>query len=264
MKKFAATALVALVGCTMMYAADTNNGKITERLDKATAVLTALGADAGQRCSRRDRLTAKCIAVVPGLKKGAIGFGGQYGQGFATCRTPRGGWSAPAPIRMAGGSWGLQLGGQSTDIVMIAMNDKGMQDLLASKFKIGADASAAAGPVGRHAQAGTDWKLDSELLTYSRAKGLFAGISLDGTNVSQNDDDTAALYGHAVPFRNILSGKVAAPANARPFVNAVRHYFNRAVANNKLLTVASSLTRRWLRSPRFFIGRSSSRRLRPL
>ena len=231
MKRFAAAALVALVGSTMMYAADTQDGKITERLEKATDVLTALSHTPDKGVPDEIAARAKCIAVVPGLKKGAIGFGGQYGQGFATCRKANGGWSAPAPLRMAGGSWGLQLGGQSSDIVMIAMNDKGMQDLLASKFKIGADAAAAAGPVGRHAQAGTDWKLDSELLTYSRSKGLFAGISLDGTNVSQNDDDTAALYGHVYPFREILSGKVPPPASARAFVAAVRHYFNRAVAN---------------------------------
>ncbi len=232
MKKFTVSALLVFVGSTMMYAADTNTGKITDRLDKATAVLTALSQTPDKGIPNEIASNAKCIAVVPGLKKGAIGFGGQYGQGFATCRAGHG-WSGPAPIRMAGGSWGLQLGGQSSDIVMVVMNEKGMQDLLAAKFKIGADASAAAGPVGRHAQAGTDWKLDSELLTYSRAKGLFAGVSLDGTSVTQNDDDTAALYGHVVPFRDILSGKATAPANARRFQATVRRYFNRAVAKAK-------------------------------
>jgi SH3 domain-containing YSC84-like protein 1 len=210
--------------------------KEADRLDKAAAVLESLEGTPDKGVPDEIAKGANCVAIVPGLKKGAIGVGGQYGQGFAVCRVGQGQtgrhWSAPAPIRMAGGSWGLQLGGSSTDIVMMVMNEKGMQDLLNAKFKIGGDAGAAAGPVGRHAQAGVDWKLDSELLTYSRSKGLFAGISLDGTEVSQNDDSTRALYGHVIPFRTILDGQTPTPAKARRFEAALHKYFDR-VATDK-------------------------------
>jgi lipid-binding SYLF domain-containing protein len=167
---------------------------------------------------------ATCVGVVPGMKKGAFIWGGQYGQGVVTCRTGHG-WSAPVFIRMAGGSWGLQIGGQSTDLVLVAVNERGFQDLLKNKFKIGGDASASAGPVGRHAQAATDWKLNAELLTYSRSKGLFAGIDLDGTSVSQNSDDTALYYGKEHSFESVLKGAVAVPKGAVPFVRTVAHYF---------------------------------------
>ena len=234
MKRFLVLALMTVMGSTLMYAAANDKAKLDERLQKATGVLKQLEATPDNGIPDEIAEAAKCVAIVPDLKKAAFVFGGQYGQGFASCRTPDGRWSAPAPIRIAGGSWGFQIGGSSTDIVMVAVNDKGMQDLLASKFKIGADAAAAAGPVGRHAQAGTNWKLDSELLTYSRSKGLFAGVSLDGSNVQQNDDDTAALYGHVVPFRSILSGKVAAPdATGKAFQTEVTRYFNRSKTNGK-------------------------------
>jgi lipid-binding SYLF domain-containing protein len=167
---------------------------------------------------------ATCIGVVPGMIKGAFVFGGQYGQGVVTCRTGHG-WSAPVFIRMAGGSWGLQIGGQSTDLVLVAVNDRGFQDLLKNKFKIGGDASAAAGPVGRSGQAATDWKMSAELLSYSRNKGIFAGISPDGTSVSQNREDTELYYGQPQGFESILKGNIAVPAGAVPFVSDVAHYF---------------------------------------
>jgi len=167
---------------------------------------------------------ATCVAVVPGMIKGAFVFGGQYGQGVATCRTGRG-WSAPVFFRMAGGSFGFQIGGQSTDLVLVAVNDRGMQDLLKNKFKIGGDASAAAGPVGRSGQAATDWKMNSELLSYSRNKGIFAGIDLDGTSVSQNVEDTDVYYGAPHHFESILKGDVPVPQGAVSFVRTVVHYF---------------------------------------
>jgi lipid-binding SYLF domain-containing protein len=167
---------------------------------------------------------ATCVGVVPGLLKGAFVFGGQYGQGIVTCRTGHG-WSAPVFIRMAGGSFGFQIGGQSTDLVLVAVNDRGFQDLLKSKFKIGGDASAAAGPVGRSGQAATDWKMNAELLSYSRNKGLFAGIDLDGTSVTQNVEDTDTYYGKPHPFEAILKGEVAVPPGAVPFVRTVAHAF---------------------------------------
>jgi len=172
--------------------------------------------------------SATCVAVVPGLKKAAFVFGGSYGQGVVTCKTASGKWSAPAFIQMAGGSWGLQIGGQSTDLVLIAMNNRGMQDLLKSKFKIGGDAAAAAGPVGRNASAATNLTLKAELLTYSRSQGIFAGIDLNGTVVNQNVDDTRTFYGHDIPFQSILDGHTATPPSARNFVSTVAKYFRKS------------------------------------
>jgi lipid-binding SYLF domain-containing protein len=167
---------------------------------------------------------AKCIAVIPSMVKIAIGFGGSHGKGVATCRTESGRWSAPAPITITGGSWGLQLGGQAVDLVMIVMNNDGMQHLLSSKFKLGADASAAAGPVGRDAAADTDWKMKAQVLTYSRARGIFAGIDLNGSAITQDKDETRLLYGSFIPFEQILDGKVHAKASSGPFLEAVRRY----------------------------------------
>jgi lipid-binding SYLF domain-containing protein len=167
---------------------------------------------------------AQCVTVIPSFKKGAFVVGGQYGQGVATCRTPNG-WSAPVFVQLAGGSFGFQIGGQATDLVLLAMNKNGLQDMLKNKFKIGGDAAASAGPVGRNAQAGTDWKLNAEFLTYSRSKGLFAGIDLDGTVLSQNQDDTKTMYGSDVSFEKILSGGKPTPASAQPFVRTVAKYF---------------------------------------
>jgi lipid-binding SYLF domain-containing protein len=163
---------------------------------------------------------AKCIVVVPHLVKGGFIVGGEHGRGIATCRTSKG-WSAPAFVSMGGGSWGLQLGVEGVDLVMLVMNDQGFQHLLSSKFKISANASAAAGPVGRHASAGTDWKLNTELLTYSRSRGVFAGITLDGAVVEQDNDSTHAIYGRDRSFQAILSGKVSAPKSTLSFMKAI-------------------------------------------
>jgi lipid-binding SYLF domain-containing protein len=169
---------------------------------------------------------AKCIAVIPSVKKAAFIVGASYGQGVVTCRTPNG-WSAPVFLRLAGGSFGFQIGGQATDLVLVAVNDKGFEDLLHSKFKIGADAAAAAGPVGRNAAASTDILLSAELLTYSRSKGLFAGVDLNGAVVSQNVDDTNLYYGGtAKPYEEILHGQVVVPHGARAFVRTVARYFH--------------------------------------
>jgi SH3 domain-containing YSC84-like protein 1 len=166
---------------------------------------------------------AKCVAVVPSMVKVAIGIGGSHGKGVVTCKTANG-WSAPAPFSITGGSWGLQIGGQAVDLVLLVTNQRGMDALLSSKFKIGADASAAAGPVGRQAEASTDWKMKAEVLTYSRARGVFAGIDLSGSNISQDRDETRILYGKMVPFASILSGKVEPPTGADPFLHAVKKY----------------------------------------
>jgi SH3 domain-containing YSC84-like protein 1 len=216
-------ALAVLVGCTSAAFASSRQD-LQDRLDAAKTVLDQI-MNAGDNGIPYNILQqATCVGVVPGMVKGAFIFGAQYGQGVVTCRTGHG-WSAPVFIRMAGGSWGLQIGGQATDLVLVAVNDRGFQDLLKSKFKIGADASAAAGPVGRSGEAATNLTLSSELLTYSRTKGLFAGIDLDGTSVSQNHNDTDAYYGASYDFPTVLRGNVPVPEGAVPFVRTVAHYF---------------------------------------
>ncbi len=197
---------------------------LQDRIDSAKTVMDQIMAASDRNIPLNILQQATCVAVVPGLIKGAFVFGGQYGQGVVTCRTGHG-WSAPVFIRMAGGSFGFQIGGQSTDLVLVAVNDKGLQDLLKNKFKIGGDASAAAGPVGRAGQASTDWKMNAELLSYSRNKGLFAGIDLDGTSVSQNKEDTELYYGAPEHFETVLKGEVEVPPGAEPFVRTVAQYF---------------------------------------
>ena len=212
--------------CTLTTAAFAGSTRenLQARVDAAKAVLDEIMAAQDKTIPMNILERATCVAVVPGMIKGAFVFGGQYGQGVVTCRTGHG-WSAPVFIRMAGGSFGFQIGGQSTDLVLVAVNDRGLQDLLKNKFKIGGDASAAAGPVGRAGQAATDWKMNAELLSYSRNKGLFAGIDLDGTSVSQNSEDTELYYGAAHRFESILKGNVAVPDGAAAFVRGVAHYF---------------------------------------
>jgi len=175
--------------------------------------------------------SADCIAVVPSLLKGGFIVGAAYGKGVATCRTTNG-WSAPAFFVVEGGSLGFQIGGQAVDYVMLIMNEKGMRNLLSSKFKLGADASAAAGPVGRHAEASTDWKMRAEVLTYSRARGLFAGVSLNGAVIKQDKDDTRDFYGRMVPFSTILKGQIAAPQGSEPLLAAARKYSGPAAVPN--------------------------------
>jgi len=168
--------------------------------------------------------------VIPSMKKAGFIVGGRYGRGFATCRT-QAVWSAPAPVFLGGGSYGLQIGGEGVDLIIVVMDDKGVQHLLSSKFEIGVDASAAAGPVGRDASAGTDWKLNSEMLSYSRAKGLFAGVELNGAKIRQDDDTTKQLYGQVIPFKDILSGSVPTPPDARDFIVEVQRDFREARAS---------------------------------
>jgi SH3 domain-containing YSC84-like protein 1 len=212
------------------FAASTRED-LQNRIDAAKVVLDQIMAAKDKTIPSNILKSATCVAVVPSLVKGAFIVGAQYGQGVVTCRTGHG-WSAPVFIRMAGGSFGFQIGGQATDLVLVAVNDRGMQDLLRDKFKIGGDASAAAGPVGRAGQAATDWKMNAELLSYSRAKGIFAGIDLDGTSVSQNKDDTTTYYGEPHSFESILRGEVAVPPGAVPFVRDVAAHFVEARADH--------------------------------
>jgi lipid-binding SYLF domain-containing protein len=221
---------VALAACSLPTHAAQNEdkSKIADRLNAASQVIEEVMSTPDKAIPGGILAGANCVVVIPSYKKGAFVVGAQYGQGVATCRTPGGKWSAPVCVQLAGGSFGFQIGGQATDLVLIAMNQKGLQDMLKNKVKLGADAAAAAGPVGRNAQAGTDWKLNAEFLSYSRSKGLFAGIDLDGTVLSQNQDATRALYGADVPFKTVLEGNTPAPPEARPFVRTVAKYFVRA------------------------------------
>ena len=215
---------MAMMAATLPGYAQGDKAKLTDRLTDAQGVMNEIMATPDKGIPTNILAGAKCVAVIPAYKKAAFVLGGQYGRGVATCRTPNG-WSAPVFIKAEGGSFGWQIGGQSTDLVLIAMNQNGMQDMLKNKFKLGADAAASAGPVGRNAQAGTDWKLNAEFLTYSRSKGLFAGLDLDGTMISQSSDDTRAEYGSDIPFDTILKGDQPVPDNAKPFVRTVARYF---------------------------------------
>ncbi|PYP87296.1 MAG: hypothetical protein DMG65_17590 [Candidatus Angelobacter sp. Gp1-AA117] len=191
------------------------------RVESAANVLNEIMATPDKGIPEEILNSAKCVAVVPSMLKGGLGFGGAYGRGVASCRTADG-WTAPAPFGIKGGSFGLQIGGQAVDLIMVIMNDEGMQNLLSSKFKLGVDASAAAGPVGRHVEGDTDWKMRAQVLTYSRARGLFAGLTVNGAVISQDKDATRELYGRLVPFKTILTGAIQTPQGAEPFVSAVK------------------------------------------
>lgn len=203
---------------------DKEQSDISKRIENSAKVLDEIMAVKDKAIPDKIMRDAKCIAVIPSMVKVAVGFGGNHGKGVATCRTENGHWSAPAPITITGGSWGLQLGGQAIDLVMIVTNQAGMDHLLSSKFKLGAEASAAAGPVGRDAGADTDIKMRAEVLTYSRARGLFAGVDLSGASLTQDKDETRLLYGKFEPFSDILSGKVEPTASSEPFLSAVKKY----------------------------------------
>ena len=224
MKKFLGVlcAVTMLAGMVPARAADA--AKLDDRLNSAADVIQQIMATPDKGIPSSILAGAACVVVVPAYKKGAFIVGGQYGQGAATCRTPRG-WSAPVFVRLTGGSFGWQIGGQSTDLVLVAMNQKGLQSMLKSKVKLGADASVAAGPVGRNAQAATDIAMNAQFLTYSRAKGIFAGLSLDGTVLDSNKDDMTTEYGSPIPFETVLHGATPVPENARRFVSTVARYF---------------------------------------
>jgi len=219
MRKAIALLLSVVWGGTLAWAASAREDA-TERLEMAAAVMHEVMAAPDKGIPQEVLDGAKCVVVVPHLVKGGFIFGGKYGRGVASCRTGKD-WSAPAFVAVGGGSWGLQIGVEGVDLVMLVMNEKGLQHLLSSKFQITGEGSAAAGPVGRHASAGTDWKLDSELLTYSRSKGVFAGLTLEGAVIQQDDDSTKAIYGREVGFRPTLKGEVATPPEARKFLAAL-------------------------------------------
>src|SRR5438094_5299687 len=191
-----------------------------KRLQSYVDVLHAIIATPDKGIPEELLSNAKCILVVPDLIKGGFIFGGKHGRGAASCRTSDG-WSAPAFVSVGGGSWGLQIEVEGVDLVMLVMNEQGFQHLLSSKFQLSGEGSAAAGPVGRHASAGTDWKMNTQMLTYSRSRGAFAGLTLEGAVVQQDNDSTRAIYGKHMMFRDILSGKASTPKIADAFIKAV-------------------------------------------
>jgi SH3 domain-containing YSC84-like protein 1 len=220
MKKTMSLLLMCFLGLIGSAWAGSNRQDSVARLQSSVDVLHAIMAAPDKGIPEEVLSNAKCILVVPDLIKGGFIFGGKHGRGVASCRTHEG-WSAPAFVSIGGGSWGLQIGVEGVDLVMLVMNDQGFQHLLTSKFQLSGEGSAAAGPVGRHASAGTDWKMNTEMLTYSRSKGAFAGLTLEGAVVQQDDDSTRAIYGKHLTFRNILSGKVSTPQSADAFMKAV-------------------------------------------
>ena len=223
LKHFLGQLCIAAALTGVAAAADTDT-KLTSRIEAATAVVHELMATPDKGVPLWVARKAKCIIVVPGFKKAAFVVGAQYGQGLATCRTAHG-WSAPVFVQITGASFGLQAGGQSTDLILVGTNHKSAQDMLKEKVKLGGDIAASAGPVGRNSQAGISALANAEFLTYSRSKGLFAGLDLTGDFINQNKDDTRAYYGKDIPYADILSGKVPTPASARRFHVAVSKLF---------------------------------------
>ena len=230
MNKIAGVLCMATLSAGVVPAWGADHAKMDERLQSSTNVIEEIMATPDKAIPNSILAGSTCVAVVPSFKKGAFLVGAQYGQGVATCRTGHG-WSAPAFVKLTGGSFGFQAGAQGTDLVLVAMNQNGMDHMLHNKFKLGADAAASAGPVGRNAQAGTDWKLNAEFLTYSRSKGLFAGLDLSGDVMEANDDDMKAFYGPGVNYEAELHGDVPTPPEAQHFVRTVARYFVSAKAS---------------------------------
>ncbi len=221
MKKFLLLLLMVSF-CSFSFAADEET-KATERSQAAADVLNEIQGAPDKGIPQEVLGSAECVAVVPSMLKGGFIVGAKYGRGLASCRTEKG-WSAPAFFVVTGGSFGFQIGGQAVDLVMLIMNKDGMKHLLSSEFALGADASVAAGPVGRHAEGNTDWKMRAEVLTYSRARGLFAGISLNGAVIKQDKDSTREFYGRMVPFRTALVGEIDPPAGANAFLSSLAQW----------------------------------------
>src|SRR5215470_14706841 len=196
-----------------------------DRLKEATAVFTEITGTPEKGIPEELLGKARCIVIIPGMKSGAIGIGGKYGRGYAMCRKKSGvGWGAPAAMRVEGGSFGFQIGGQSTDVIMLVMNDRGMGHLLKSKFTLGGDASVAAGPVGRATSADTDATMNAEILSWSRSRGVFAGVSLQGATLRNDDEGNNELYGKNLTSKEILTSDTAPPAEAQDLIAALdRH-----------------------------------------
>lgn len=210
-------ALVVFGLAASAFAGDDTDSKAADRVKSAATILEEIQSAPDTGIPDEIMGSAECVAVVPSMLKGGFVFGARYGRGVASCRTAKG-WSDPAFFTIQGGSFGLQIGGQAVDLIMLVMNQRGMDNLLNSKFKLGADASVAAGPVGRHAAADTDWKMRAQVLSYSRARGVFAGLELNGAVVKVDRESTLEFYGHMQSFSTTLT-TVSSPAGALPFLN---------------------------------------------
>jgi len=222
MKKSLCVTLAVVSLWAASFAADDQpkESKASDRVQAAADVLNEIESAPDSGIPQEVLGSAECVAVVPSMLKGGFIVGAKYGRGLASCRTPKG-WSAPAFFVVTGGSFGFQIGGQAVDLVMLIMNKDGMKHLLSSEFELGADASVAAGPVGRHAEGNTDWKMRAEVLTYSRARGLFAGVTLNVAAIKQDKDSTREFYGRMVPFRTSLIGEIDPPAGANAFLTTL-------------------------------------------
>ena len=227
MKKLLLLTLVVVLSSLVWAADEQKESKATDRVQAAADVLNEIQAAPDSGIPEEILSRSECVAVVPSMLKGGFIVGGKYGRGLASCRTPKG-WSSPAFFMVTGGSFGFQIGGQAVDLVMLIMNNDGMQHLLSSQFELGADASVAAGPVGRHAEGNTDWKMRAQVLTYSRARGLFAGATLNGAVIKQDKDTTREFYGHMVTFKAALTGEVEPPATANPFLTSLAKWAQEA------------------------------------
>jgi len=222
--------LALLAGLTSFCFAEQTKTDVDERLDSAAKVLREVENAPDHGIPNEVLSGAKCVAVVPSMIKGGFILGGRHGRGVATCKLPNGHWSAPSFFTVTGGSWGAQIGVEDVQLVMMIMNDEGMRHLLSDKFQIGGEVSASAGPLGREASANAGWKMNTEILTYSRSKGLFAGVDLGGTQVERDGDSTKAFYGKDLSNTTVLDGKVPAPAAAHTFLAAVARTKGEAVA----------------------------------
>ena len=233
MKRAVGTFLVLCTTFSATFALAQDRRKAVDRVKQAGTILDEIMAAPDQGIPSEILGSAECVAIVPSMLKGAFGIGGQYGRGVVSCKT-KAGWSAPAFFSLKGGSFGLQIGGQAVDLIMVVTNPQGMQALLNTTVKLGVDVSAAAGPVGRQAAGDTDWKMKSEILSYSRARGVFAGVDLNGASVKQGNDETALLYGKVTPVNAILAGKVTPPAASKNFLATVRKYASAIVLTKRI------------------------------
>src|SRR3954447_16900237 len=204
------TLVVSLCPAVLTADEPAKDSKANDRVQAAADVLNEIESAPDSGIPQEILGRAECVAVVPSMLKGGFVVGAKYGRGLASCRTPKG-WSSPAFFTVKGGSFGFQIGGQAVDLLMLIMNNEGMQRLLSSQVALGADASVAAGPVGRHAEGNTDWKMRAQVLTYSRARGVFAGLTLNGAVIHTDGDSVRAFYGRQVPNRTILMGRIATP-----------------------------------------------------
>lgn len=227
MKKFVFLTLFLSLNSLLFAADEPRESKASDRAQAAAQVLNEIQSAPDSGIPEDLLGHSQCVAVVPSMLKGGFIVGAKYGRGLASCRTAKG-WSAPAFFMITGGSFGFQIGGQAVDLVMLIMNNDGMQHLLTSKVALGADASVAAGPVGRHAEGDTDWKMRAQVLTYSRTRGVFAGVSLNGAVLKQDKDSTREFYGHMVTFKAALTGEVEPPADAYSFLSSLAKWAQEA------------------------------------